>query len=804
MTMILIVLALVVFVTLVYLGRGYWGWVTALVLGMLAWWLSGVESATAFNATTAIILVVAGLFGLPMVRARIIGVPLMGMVRAILPTMSDTERAALEAGTVWWDGDLFSGKPDWSKLLAFKAQPLSEEEQAFIDGPVEEFCTLLDDWQIAQDRDLPPEAWDFIKKHKLFGMIIPKEYGGCGFSAIAHSAAITKISSRSTTAAVTVMVPNSLGAGELLLHYGTDAQKDHYLPRLARAEDIPCFALTEPGAGSDAANGASHGIVTRGIHKGQEVLGLRLTFEKRYITLAPISTLIGLSFRALDPDRLLGGAEDLGITCALLPGDIEGMEIGRRHDPMGVPFLNGPVFGRDVFIPLDYVIGGRDGIGQGWRMLMESLAAGRSISLPALSVGAVELSARVAGAYATVREQFGLPVGRFEGVQEALARIGGYAYFMNAARVLTAGAVDAGERPGVPSAIVKAYLTEGMRGRLNDAMDIRAGADICRGPRNILGRGYIGVPISITVEGANILIRSLIIFGQGAIRCHPFVREEMEGATSGDAPRFDAAFFGHINHVARNATRSLILGITGAGCSPVSGPEARYYKSLTRLSSAFAFTADMLLMSLGGELKRREALSGRMADVLAWMYLASAALKRFHDEDRDNEMWPFLKWSVEHALWNAEQALQIAIDNVPGCPVRCLLKLITFPFGPRYRPPSDRCGADVADSLLDGRPARDRVTADIHIPPRDTPGLGALEAALDAVMKAQPARDRVKAAVRKGGLEKTPAATLNRRALEAGVIGADELELIEKAQAATSDVIQVDVFDQDVYAGLKG
>ncbi len=767
------------------------------------------ESPNAFAVTAGISALFAVLFGLPLIRARVVSAPALGLVRAVLPSMSDTERAALEAGTVWWDGDLFSGAPRWRNLLDFTPQPLSDEEQAFLDGPVEDFCKLLDDWKIAQDRGLPPEAWDFIRKNRMFGMIIPKKYGGHGFSAIAHSAVITKIASRSISAAVTVMVPNSLGAGELIIHYGTDEQKTHYLPRLAAAEDIPCFALTEPGAGSDAANGTSQGIVVKGQYKGGEVLGLKLTFEKRYITLAPVATLIGLAFKVLDPDGLLGGEADLGITCALLPRDIDGMEIGRRHDPMGVPFLNGPIFGHDVFIPLDFVIGGKDGVGQGWRMLMESLAAGRSISLPALSVGAVELSARVAGSYAAVREQFGLPIGKFEGVQEALARIGGYAYFMNAARVLTAGAVDAGERPGVPSAIVKAYLTDGMRHRLNDAMDIRAGAAICRGPRNILGRGYLGVPIAITVEGANILTRSLITFGQGAIRCHPFVREEMESIMSGDVRRFDAAFFGHVNHVARNGARAVIMGIFGGGVigresSPVSGFESRYYKDLTRLSSAFAFVADMLLMALGGGLKRREMLSGRMADVLAWMYLASAALKRFHDEGRDAVMSPMLKWSAEHALWNGEQALLGAIENVPGAPLRWFLKRIAFPLGGRHRPPKDGDAIAVAEALTAGGPAQDRLTADIHIPPKDSPGLGLLEAAAELARQARPARDKIKAATRKGALEKAPAGTLNQRAAEAGVIGADDLELIEKSQALTTEVIQVDVFDEDEYLALKG
>ncbi|MCH2327700.1 MAG: acyl-CoA dehydrogenase, partial [Rhodospirillales bacterium] len=553
------------------------------------------------------------------IRRPLVSVPAMRLVRAILPGMGDTERIALEAGTVWWDGDLFSGNPDWQKLLDFASQPLSEEEQEFLDGPVEKLCAMLDDWQIAQDRDLPDKVWEFLKRERFFGMIIPTEYGGLGFSAIGHSAVIVKISSRSVTTAVTVMVPNSLGPAELLLHYGTDEQKKYYLPRLARGEEVPCFALTEPHAGSDAASTRSSGVVCRGTYKGKEVLGIRLNWNKRYITLAPVATVIGLAFRLFDPEGLLGREEDIGITCALIPRDVPGIKIGDRHDPMGVPFQNGPITGTDVFVPVDFVIGGQDGVGQGWKMLMDSLAAGRSISLPSLSVAAVELAARATGAYATVREQFNTPIGKFEGIEEPLARIGGYTYFMNAARMLTCGAVDAGEKPAVLSAIVKAYLTEGMRGILNDAFDIRAGAAICRGQKNILGRGFIGVPVAITVEGANILTRSLIVFGQGSVRCHPFVQDEMQAIDTNDLARFDRALFGHLGFVFQNSVRALFLALTGGALTdvPENGVDARYFKRLTRYSAAFALVTDIALATLGGALKRREKISGRLADALA-------------------------------------------------------------------------------------------------------------------------------------------------------------------------------------------
>ncbi|HAA91396.1 MAG TPA: acyl-CoA dehydrogenase, partial [Rhodospirillaceae bacterium] len=579
--MVLWIAGLIAFVALLYWGRGYWAWVLATAAILASVWIDGVSSQNLFWTAAVILASIAVLFGFRPFRRTLISPALLKVVKRILPSMGETERIALEAGTVWWDRDLFSGRPDWKKLLAFQPKPLTDVEEAFMEGPVEELCRMADDWQIHQDRDLPPEIWNFIKKHKFFGMIVPEEYGGLGFSAIGHSAVITKLSSRSVPLGTTVMVPNSLGPAELLLHYGTEEQKKHYLPRLATGEDIPCFALTEPEAGSDAASPRSHGIVCKGEVDGKEVLGMRLTWNKRYITLAPVATVVGLAFRLFDPDGLLGDEEDIGITCALIPRDTPGVEIGRRHDPMGVPFQNGPISGSDVFVPLDYIIGGEKGAGQGWRMLMDCLAAGRSISLPSLSVAAAEMTARTAGAYATVREQFGLPIGRFEGIEEPLARIGGYAYLMDAARRITCGAVDAGEKPAVLSAVIKAYCTDAMRHVVNDGMDIQAGAGICRGPRNILGRSFIAVPIGITVEGANILTRSMIIYGQGAIRAHPFVHDEMEAAEAGDVRRFDNALFGHINLVMCNGMRAWILGLTGSRLTraPVSGPAARYYRS---------------------------------------------------------------------------------------------------------------------------------------------------------------------------------------------------------------------------------
>ena len=806
MTPILLILAAVLFSGLLYIGRGYWAWVSVLAVGLGAWALSGVDTPVAFAAAAIAALVLALLFGVPAIRRRLITPPIMGLVRSILPRMGETERIALEAGTVWWDGELFSGNPDWRWLLDFKPKPLTERERAFLDGPVEELCRMIDDWRIAQDRDLSPEAWDFMKRERFFGMIVPEEYGGLGFSAIANSAVVVKISSRGVAAGCTVMVPNSLGPAELILHYGTKAQKDHYLGRLARGEEVPCFALTEPHAGSDAASGRATGIVCLGTFDGGEVTGIRLNWQKRYITLAPVATVIGLSFRLLDPDGLLGGEVDRGITCALIPRDLPGIGIGDRHDPMGVAFQNGPTTGTDVFVPLDFIIGGVDGIGQGWRMLMDCLAVGRAISLPALSVAAIELAARTTGAYATVREQFSMPIGRFEGIEEALARIGGHAYMMNAARVLTCGAVDAGEKPAVPSAIVKAYLTESMRACVADAMDILAGAAVCRGPGNNLSRIYTAVPIGITVEGANILTRSLIIFGQGSIRCHPFVQDEMRAIAENDLGRFDAAFFGHLGFVFSNAVRAFGLAITRGRLAKVPGTSstAPYFRALTRLSAAFALITDTALGTMGGALKRREKISGRLADALAWMYIASAALKRFHDDGHPGSDLPFLRWSCDLALYNIEGALRGVLDNLPNRPAAALVRLLVFPMGARARPPADDLGAEVARGLLDGNEARLRMSADIFVPGAGEDGLGKLETALELVLAAQGIQKKIRDAVRSGDLEATPADTIAERAAAKGIVTADERRQTEEAEKARDAVIEVAAYDTDTYDSLKG
>ncbi|MBA8889550.1 acyl-CoA dehydrogenase [Dokdonella fugitiva] len=805
MIWIVLLLALVLFATLAFRGLGFLAWIAATGVALVGWRLTGGAHPTLLAACTILALALAIVFGLPPLRRQLVSRFVMPVFAKVLPRLGDTERIALEAGTVWWDGDLFGGRPDWQKLLDFSPAPLSAEEQAFMDGPVEELCRRLSDWEVYQQRDLPPEIWRYIKEQRFLGMIIPKEHGGLGFSAIGHSRVVTRIASRSVTAAVTVMVPNSLGPGELLLHYGTDAQKQKYLARLARGEEIPCFALTGPEAGSDAAATQSEGIVEKRVIDGVEVLGLRLEWKKRYITLAPVATLIGLAFRLKDPSRLIGDQEDRGITCALIPRATPGIEIGQRHDPMGVPFMNGPIVGKDVFVPLDdAVIGGREQIGHGWRMLMESLAAGRSISLPALSIGAAQLATRICGAYATVREQFDTPIGRFEGIEEPLARIAGLTYLMTAARTLTCGALDAGEKPAVIGNICKAYLTDSMRQVVADAMDIRAGSAIQRGPRNALARAWDAVPIGITVEGANILTRSMIVYGQGAIRCHPFVQKEIDAVAKNDLAAFDRAIFGHVNLFVTRATRAKLLAWSGSRLAgaPRTEDTHRYYQHLSRFSAAFTIISDTAMGTLGGSLKRREKLSGRLADALAYLYLGSAALKRYHDEPKTRPNYALACWSAELCLYRIQDALLGVLDNLPVRWAAVLLKLAIFPLGARFRPPSDKLGSEVARDILENREARTTLTADVFVPPPGEPGLGSLEAALDKAVRAIPIETKLRDAVRAGRLDRAPGYLLDDLGVAAGVISGAEYDLLNEARDARDEVIAVDAFDPAVYKTL--
>ncbi len=710
--------------------------------------------------------------------------PLMRLVGRTLPSIGDTERIALEAGTTWFEAELFRGAPDFTRLLDFSVKPLTAAERAFLDGPVNTLCAMLDDWQIARDQDLPPAVWDYIKAHKFLGMIIPVDYGGLGFSAAAHAAVVTKIASKSVAAAVTVMVPNSLGPGELLLRYGTPAQQQHYLPRLADGRDIPCFGLTEPEAGSDAASGQSFGVVMQGTFGGKKVLGVRLTFAKRYITLAPVATVVGLAFQLRDPDNVLGKGVAPGITLALLPRDTPGLKIGDRHDPMGVGFMNGPLSGEGVFIPLDYLIGGAAYAGQGWRMLMEALAAGRGISLPSLSVGAAQLAVRASSAYTVVRKQFGLPIGKFEGIRERLARLTAHTYTMTATQRLTAGAVDDGAHPSVLSAIAKAYLTEGMRLALNDAMDIFAGAAIIQGPRNIFARPYASIPIGITVEGANILTRSLIVFGQGAIRCHPYVQDEVRALQARDAAAFERAFMGHVGYLFRTFIRATTLAWTGGRGAkrPARTPFARHYRALNRLSAAFALLADAGLITLGGSLKRKEYLSGRYADALAHLMMASATLKHAHDAGNPAHHVATVNWTLTLSAHTIEQALLGILANLPNRLVATVLRVVLFPFGARFAPPTDaQHDAVVNDVLAPDGALRDDLSALIFHPAADVPGLGALDHAYQLTLHAAPLMARL------------PKGMTADEGLSHRLLTAEDHATLCAADEARRAIIQVDV-----------
>ena len=800
----MIILAIAGFIILAYKGKAYWGLVLAITLGFTAWRDSALFNAAWYPVVGYLSIALLLLFGVPPVR-RLISSPIMKLMAKALPPIGETEDIALKAGTVWWENDLFSGSPNWNKLLDFKVPELSEAELAFLNGPVEKLCALLNDEEIAQSRDMSEEAWIYIKQNKFLGMVIAKEHGGLGFSASAHAAVITKIATTSSSAAVSVMVPNSLGPGELLYHYGTEEQQKYYLPRLAEGLEIPCFALTEPHAGSDAANGRSVGTVCKGMHQGEEVLGIKLEFNKRYITLAPIATVIGLAFRLYDPDKILGDKEDIGITCALLPRDTAGMEIGDRHDPMGVPFNNGPIRGNDVFIPIDYVIGGQQCVGEGWRMLMECLAIGRSVSLPSLSVGGSQFATLTMSAYTSIREQFGLPIGKFEGVREPLARIFASSYWMSAARNITCGAIDSGEKPSVASAIVKSYLTEGMRHAINDAMDVQAGAAICRGPRNLFSRLYSSIPIGITVEGANILTRSLIVFGQGALRCHPFLLKEVNAISDNNVKNFDKAFFAHINHVVKNAVRAFVHAFSFSlfAAVPAKGKETSHYRRITRLSAAFAFAADMGLLSLGGELKRKEYLSGRFADALAWLYIASTTLKRSHDEGCEED-WPLVDYSLSKAEYEIENALFGVMANLPNRLAAWTIRLLAFPFGRSYYQPTDKQLDGVVDAVMDsGNDLRTRLTSDVFIPDADIPGLGALNDTYKESTKTLDVRQKLNTAVRSGKLDKDIPLNMAKQARQIGLISDEEYSALSKVEQARDDIIQVDNFDPDTYKQLR-
>ncbi|WP_300616756.1 acyl-CoA dehydrogenase [Dokdonella sp.] len=785
-----------------YFRSGLRAWSVATAAAIVGGgWFAG-SSILAIALPLLVFALVAVPLNLVEFRRRKLSAPLLAMFQKVTPQLSDTEQIALDAGTVGFEGELFSGKPDWSKLLRLPKPELSVEERAFLDGPVEELCAMVNDWQISHElADLPPEIWEFLKKNQFFGMIIPKEYGGLGFSALAHSMVLQKVAGMSTTLCSTIAVPNSLGPGELLVHYGTKEQKDHYLPRLADGREIPCFALTGPYAGSDATSIPDYGIVCKGEWNGANVLGVRLTFDKRYITLAPVATIVGLAFRMHDPEHLLGDEEDLGITLALLPRDTAGLEIGRRHLPLNNPFQNGPVRGRDVFVPLSQLIGGPDMAGHGWRMLVECLSVGRAISLPSNTSGGARFAVAATGAYARIRKQFGLSIGRFEGVEEALARIGGYTYQISALSLETAAAVDRGEKPAVPSAIAKYHATERAREVAKDAMDVHGGKGVILGPGNWIGRGWQGAPIAITVEGANIMTRSLMIFGQGAIRCHPFVLKEMESLKLTDyrekLKAFDAALFGHIGFAISNAVRSFVLGLTFAkiGRVPGNAYTKRYYRKLNRYAAVLALMADTSMLVLGGKLKFKEKISARLGDVLSNLYIASAMLKRYEDQGCPVNDQPLLAWAFHDSVFRMQDAVDGVLRNFPVRPVAWLLRALVFPFGRREVPPSDRLGRRVAAILTAPGEARDRLLGRVYLTPSANNPVGRMNAMLPEVIAAEPIERKFLKAAKAGELKGYDYDAQLADAVAKGVIDSAERDLLARVRKATFEFISVDDFD---------
>ncbi|HEV7240677.1 MAG TPA: acyl-CoA dehydrogenase [Thermoanaerobaculia bacterium] len=771
---------------------------------LILWALLGAILLIGFGAPIwllAAYAVVMAIFLITPIRRALVSSIVMKILGPIMPTISETERTAIESGSVWAEAELFSGKPDFAKLMSEPYPTLTAEEQAFVDGPVNELCSVIDDWEVWESRELSQETWDIIKRERFLGMIIPKEYGGLGFSALAHSEVIMKLATRSIPACITVMVPNSLGPAELLMHYGTDEQKKRLLPRLASGEDIPAFALTEPGAGSDAGAIASNGTLFKG---DDEQLYIRLNWNKRYITLAAIATLLGVAFKLRDPENLLGKGEDLGITCALVPTNLPGVVIGRRHDPLGTPFYNCPTQGHDVVVPVDAVVGGVEGCGKGWRMLTESLAAGRGISLPAQSTGGGKLATRVISAYASVRKQFGLPIGKFEGIEEPVARIAGFNYLLEAMRRYTLGAIDQGIKPAVVTAIAKYNATEIGRRVINDAMDVAGGSGISRGPRNLLSHYHIAMPIGITVEGANILTRTLIIFGQGALRAHPFALAEIEAIGARDLKAFDRAFWGHIGHIVRNLSRAVVLSLTRGALagSPVGGATARYYRKLGWASATFAILADVAMGALGGSLKLKEKLTGRFADALSWMYIGTAVLRRYEAEGRPGEDLPFVHFTMNHALYEIQKSFEGILGNLP---VPGLTWLFAGPLriwsdlNALAGEANDKHTHKIASLILTDSAQRLRHTDGIYMPDNEVEQLGLLEEAFRVVKRAEGIDKKVRAAVKAKTLEKAKGRALYDAALAKNVITAEEHAVLLRSEELRAAAIQVDDFSQEEY-----
>ena len=739
-------------------------------------------------------------------RRAYVTTPVFNWYRKVLPGLSATEQEAIEAGTVWWEGELFSGRPDWEKLLTAGPPGLSPEEQAFIDGPVEELCSLVDNWKINYELcDIPEELKTFIKQHGFLGIIIPRDYGGLELSAVAQVQVLSRLFHASNVVANFISVPNSLGPGELLVKYGTEEQKNQYLPRLARGDEIPCFALTGPLAGSDATSIPDTGVVCRGQWQGKEITGMRLNFDKRYITLAPIATLIGLAFKLRDPDHLIGEVEDYGITCALIPRDVQGLEIGDRHLPMGDPFLNGPVRGRDIFVPLDTIIGGPEMAGKGWRMLVNCLSAGRAIALPSISNCLAKRALAGTSAYARVRRQFNLPIARFEGVQKPLARIAGLSYIIHAACQHSAQAIDAGARPAVVSSILKYHCTEMGRQAALDAADIHGGKGVMKGPRNYLSWGYESVPVAITVEGANILTRSLMIFGQGATRCHPFVLKEMSLAgkesNATTIAEFDRVLFDHIGFALRNGAYALVHALSGSLFTRVliDSPVRRYYQQVSRLSAAFALVTDAAMLIMQGTLKRKEMLSGRLGDLLSMLFLTSMVLKHYEDQGCPADDLPIVEWACQYLLNRYQEALHEILLNFPNRFVALKLRCLVFPIGRHFHAPSDELDRRVADLVTEDTAVRGRLIEGIYLTATKNNPLGFVnEVFLEAVGMTLIER-KLKDAISAGKLDRLTGAELARAAEQEGIIDKEEAKRYVEYDNKLMEVINVDEFPYDAF-----
>jgi acyl-CoA dehydrogenase len=788
---------------LAFFSVAAWIWTLSIAAVLILIGIFGTLGFFTLAICWIVLIAVAAFANLPKQRLQYFSKPVIQKLAPRMPSISRTEREAIEAGDVWWEQDLFCGSPDWKKLLAIPAPRLTTEEQDYLNNQVETLCGMLNDWEILQNHDMPEAVWNYLKRERFFGLAIPKEFGGKGFSALMQSTTVVKIATRSISTAVNAMVPNSLGPGELLVHYGTTEQKNYYLPRLASGQEIPCFALTSPDAGSDAGAMTDTGIVCRDMHEGKEVLGIRLTWDKRYITLAPVATVLGLAFKLYDPQHLVGDKEEIGITLALIPTSHPGVETGNRHFPMQLAFMNGPTRGKDVFIPMDWIIGGVEKAGDGWRMLMECLSIGRGISLPALGTACGKLSYRATGAYAVVRKQFNTSIANFEGVDEALSDIAGYTYLLDACRVMTAGAVDLKIRPAITSAIAKYHMTEMGRIIINHAMDIHGGHAIQMGPRNVMATAYMAIPVSITVEGANILTRNLIIFGQGAIRCHPYILQEVELFAS-NAPdrdeKLDKLLMKHVGYYICNFARTICYAFSGGFLifSPVRGPTARYYRQLTRMSSALAVLSDTCMMLLGGALKRKETLSARLGDVLSELYLASTVLKYYQDQGQPVNDVDYVNWCLQTCLYKIQVAIDDLLDNFPMRWVGKILQAVIFPWGRAYRKTSDNLKMKITQTMLTPNELRDRITSYCYLSKDPSDPIFRVDNTMAEQIQIAPLLKKFQTALRSGKValegrfdERAQAAA------KVGAITAAELKTLIAFNAKLEEVINVNEFSFD-------